>query len=206
MSCGSSRIEGRVIVIATRNPGKIREIRHILGHLPAQWKTLDEFPDLPDCEETGDTFAQNARAKALYYAEATGHLALADDSGLEVDALGGRPGVRSARYGGAHRDDAANNARLIGELAGVPAERRTARFRCAAALADKGLVLAEAEGSVEGRIIDEPRGHNGFGYDPHFLLPDRGLTTAELDTAEKSRISHRGKALRVLAARLEELG
>jgi XTP/dITP diphosphohydrolase len=206
MSCGSSRIEGRVIVIATGNPGKIREIRHILGHLPARWKTLDEFPDLPDCEETGDTFAENARAKALYYAEATGHLALADDSGLEVDVLGGRPGVHSARYAGAHRDDAANNARLIGELAGVPAEQRTARFRCAAALADNGLVLAEAEGSVEGRIIDEPRGHNGFGYDPHFLLPDRGLTTAELDTAEKSRISHRGKALRALAAKLEELG
>ncbi|UCG31945.1 MAG: XTP/dITP diphosphatase [Phycisphaerales bacterium] len=206
MSCGFSRIEGRVIVIATRNAGKIREIRQILAHLPARWKTLDEFPELPDCEETGMTFADNARAKALYYSEATGHLALADDSGLEVDVLEGRPGVRSARYAGAGKDDAANNARLIGELAGIPAEQRTARFRCAAALAEKGRVLAEGDGSVEGRIIDEPRGHNGFGYDPHFLLPERGVTTAELDTAEKSRISHRGRALRALAAKLEELG
>ena len=206
MSCGFSRIEGRDIVIATRNPGKIREIRQILAHLPVQWKTMDEFQDLPDCEETGKTFADNARAKALYYAEATGHLALADDSGLEVDVLAGRPGIYSARYAGPSRDDAANNARLIGELAGVSPEQRTARFRCAAALAEKGLVLAEADGLVEGRIIDEPRGHNGFGYDPHFLLPERGVTTAELDTAEKSRISHRGRALRALAAQLEELG
>jgi len=191
--------------MATGNPGKVREIRQIMAGLPVIWKSLDEFGDIPEPEETGETFAENARAKALYYARATGCWALADDSGLEVDALGGRPGIHSARYAGVHRDDAGNNARLIGELAGVPPARRGARFRCAVALAGLDEVIAEAEGTVKGRIIDEGRGHNGFGYDPHFLVPELGLTTAELSPAEKSRISHRGRALRALAEKLQSL-
>ena len=191
--------------MATGNPGKVREIRQIMAELPVVWKSLDEFGDIPEPEETGETFAENARAKALYYARATGCWALADDSGLEVDALGGRPGIHSARYAGVHRDDAGNNARLIGELAGVPPARRGARFRCAVALAGLDEVIAEAEGTVKGRIIDEGRGHNGFGYDPHFLVPELGLTTAELSPVEKSRISHRGRALRALAEKLQSL-
>ena len=205
MSAGASTLQGRSIVIGTRNPAKLREIRLILAHLPVSWRPLAEFEDVPEPEEVGETFADNARAKALHYAGATGGLALADDSGLEVDALGGRPGIHSARYAGVDKNDAANNARLVGELAGVRAELRTARFRCVVALAEPGRVIAQAEGTVEGRIIDEARGHNGFGYDPHFLLPELGLTTAELSPAEKARLSHRGRALRALVEKLQTI-
>lgn len=202
MSSSRCPLAGREVLLATRNPAKSLEIREILSGLGARWRTLEEFPGVLDPEETGATFAENARLKALYYAEATGYMSLSDDSGLEVDALGGRPGVHSARYAGPAKDDAANNALLVSELVGVPAERRTARFRCAAALAEPGRIIAQAEGTIEGVIIDEPRGENGFGYDPHFLVPHLGRTTAELTTSEKSRISHRGHALRSLAERL----
>lgn len=202
MSSSRCPLAGREVLLATRNPAKSLEIREILSGLGARWRTLEEFPGVLDAEEIGATFAENARLKALYYAEATGYTSLADDSGLEVDALGGRPGVHSARYAGPEKDDAANNALLVSELVGVPAERRTARFRCAAALAEPGRIIAQAEGTIEGVIIDGPRGENGFGYDPHFLVPHLGRTTAELTTSEKSRISHRGYALRSLAERL----
>lgn len=195
----------RELVVATRNAGKLREIRELTAGRPLVWRGLDEFAGLADVEETGATFAENARLKALHYAAATSLPALADDSGLEVDALGGAPGVRSARYAGAPRDDTANNRKLIAALAGVPPARRTARFRCALALADKGVVLLEAEGAFEGLIVDEPRGTNGFGYDPHFLVPALGRTAAELPPAEKNARSHRGQALRALLARLDEL-
>jgi XTP/dITP diphosphohydrolase len=196
-----------VILIATRNPGKLREIREIMSGWPLQWEGLDSFPEVPEPEETGDTFAANARQKALYYAARTNRWALADDSGLEVDALGGAPGIYSARYAGAQQDDRANNARLIRELADVPPERRSARFRCAVALVSPAppTVVAEADGTVEGVIIDGRRGENGFGYDPHFMLPELGKTSAELSSPDKARISHRGRALRALAAKLERL-
>lgn len=195
----------RVIVLATSNRGKLREVRAVLADLPAALKGLDDFPPIPKPEETGETFDANASLKALYYAKQTGCWALADDSGLEVDALGGAPGVRSSRYAGREGDDAANNARLVAALAGMPGERRTARFRCAVALADTERVLARASGEIEGRIIDLPRGQNGFGYDPHFLVPELGVTTAELPPEQKNAISHRGRALRAIRPALERL-
>jgi len=188
----------RRVVIATANPGKFREIATILSDLPVEWVGPSDLPPTPDPVESGSTFAENARLKALHYARATGLWALADDSGLEVDALGGEPGIYSARYAGEPRDDAANNAKLVRRLAGVPVSERTARFRCAVALAGPDGVLAEAEGAVEGLIIDEPRGRNGFGYDPHFLVPSIGKTAAEIDPEHKNRISHRARALQAI--------
>ncbi len=183
------------ILIATTNPGKLREVRAILSGVPMKLTTLADHPDLPVPIEDADTFEGNAELKALHYARLTGCWTLADDSGLEVDALDGRPGVYSSRYAGPQCDPAANNARVIRELANVPLEGRTARFRCAVALASPTEVVATASGTVEGVIIDEARGSNGFGYDPHFLVPEHGLTTAEMAPEEKNRISHRGRAL-----------
>jgi XTP/dITP diphosphohydrolase len=203
----------QALVLASRNEGKLREIREVLGELPVRVLSLGDFPHVPDAVENGATFAENARDKALYYARATGHWCLADDSGLDVDALGGAPGVRSARYAadqcppGADRltIDRANNAKLLRALAGVPDERRTARFVCHLALADPRRVILETFDTVEGRIGYEPRGTNGFGYDPLFLLPDRGCTTAELPSEDKNRVSHRGKAVRHFAGLLRGL-
>lgn len=221
----------RKIVLATRNAGKVREISQVLGSLGVALASLAQFPDIPEPEEHGDTFAANAREKALYYARATGQWCLADDSGLVVDALGGRPGVRSARYAAenlaaglrqaqsscADRGavDQANNAKLLRELEGIPDQLRTARFTCHLALADAHRVLLEASGSVEGMIGREPFGDNGFGYDPLFVVTSHGrtshartshpLTMAQLPADEKNRISHRGQALRNLAAMLAEL-
>jgi len=190
------------ILLATRNPGKVREIRQASSSCGLVWRSLNEFPGLPPAGEDGATFAENARRKALHYAAATGLPTLADDSGLEVDCLNGAPGVQSARYAGEPPDDAANNRKLIAALAGIPLEKRTARFGCAMALAWGGQVLVETEGAIAGLIIDVPRGNNGFGYDPHFYLPQYGRTMAELTPAEKNAISHRGQALRALLARL----
>ncbi len=191
------------LLIATSNPGKLREIEAVLAGLPLHFENLRQYPDLPAAVEDADTFMANAEKKALHYAERTGLPALADDSGLEVDCLGGRPGVHSARFAGHHGDDQANNAKLIELLRDVPLDERRARFRCAIVVADGGAVLARAEGAVEGLIIDDPRGENGFGYDPHFLVPDLGKTTAELTPEHKNRISHRGQALRSI---LDALG
>ena len=193
------------VLIATRNPGKLREIRQIAARTPLTWHALDEFPDVPDAIENGSSFAENARLKALHYAAATGLCTLADDSGLEVDALGGAPGVHSARYAGSPRDDAANNRKLIRALADVPGQRRTARFRCALAFARNGEVVLEAEGRVAGLVCDEPRGENGFGYDPHFLIPDLGRTAAEMSPEQKNARSHRGQALRAMLTQIETL-
>jgi len=195
------------VLLATRNAGKIREIRAIAAGLPLVWHGLDEFRVAPDAAEQGATFAENARLKALFYYGCCGAQAgmavLADDSGLEVDALGGAPGVHSARYAGTPRDDAANNRKLVQALAGVPPERRTARFRCAMALAWEGRVVLETDGTFEGRISDVPRGTNGFGYDPHFLAPELGRTAAELPAEQKNALSHRGRALRAMLAQME---
>jgi XTP/dITP diphosphohydrolase len=184
----------RPIVIASGNAGKIREIRRALADLGADLVVRE---DLPEVVEDGATFAENARKKAVAVARFSGLWALADDSGLEVDALGGAPGVRSARWSG--QGAAGNNARLLAELAGVPADARTARFRAVVTVAGPdGTFVAEAEGSCEGRIGFELRGSGGFGYDPLFVVPELGRTLAELGPDEKNSVSHRGKALREL--------
>jgi XTP/dITP diphosphohydrolase len=200
------------ILLSTRNSGKVREIRAVLEPLGIEVRSLDDYGDIPEPEETGLTFGENARDKALYYAQATGQWCLADDSGLEVDALGGEPGVRSARYGadrvgpGADREaiDQANNAKLLESLANVSDERRTARFVCHLALAKPGEVLLETRDTVEGRIAHAPAGDNGFGYDPLFYVPELGCTTAQLPPERKNAISHRGKAVRHFAALLKD--
>ncbi|HOW18974.1 MAG TPA: XTP/dITP diphosphatase [Phycisphaerae bacterium] len=193
-----TRAAGRSILIATTNRGKLREIAAVMEGLPVEWIALGDLPPMPECAEDADTFEGNAEKKAHHYARLGGLWTLADDSGLEVDALGGRPGVKSARFAGEPKSDARNNARLIQLLAGVPAERRTARFRCVLALVGDGRLLARTAGTVEGVIVDEPRGTNGFGYDPHFLIPSLGRTMAELSPDSKNRISHRGQALRAM--------
>lgn len=193
------------LLIATSNRGKLREVQAVLASMPVRLKTLTDFPGIPEPIEDGATFEENARKKALHYAGLTTYLTLADDSGLEVDALGGAPGVYSARFAGVRGDDAANNARLIAALLGVPAERRTARFRCVVALAVSDKVLAVASGAMEGLIVDDPRGHNGFGYDPHFFIPEFGMTAAQLPPEQKNRISHRGRALAAMCCVIERM-
>jgi XTP/dITP diphosphohydrolase len=193
------------LTIATSNPHKVEEIEAVLGPLGIRCVPLGRT-DIPEPEEDGATFEMNARIKAVAYARALGTTVLADDSGLEVDALGGAPGVHSARYAGigASRSerDAANNAKLLRALESVPDERRTARFVCVLVVARAdGSIVAEARGHFEGRIGHASRGANGFGYDPLLVLED-GRTSAELSSDEKNARSHRGNALRALVARL----
>ena len=193
------------MVLATRNAGKIAELARILGPAGIVILGLDAFPGVGDVEETGATFAENALAKARGAATATGIPAIADDSGLEVEALGGAPGVLSARYAGEPRSDARNNEKLLAALAGIPGEKRAAAFRCVAAAArPEGRAVWE-EGCWPGRIGDAPRGAGGFGYDPLFVDPETGLTAAELPPAEKDARSHRGRAFRALLPRLRML-
>jgi XTP/dITP diphosphohydrolase len=192
----------RRLLVATLNPGKVREISAALAPTGFEVHGLETLGDCPEIEETGTTFEENARLKAEGYSRRTELPVLADDSGLEIDALDGAPGVQSARYGGPGLDDAARNRKLLRALEGVDPDRRTARFRCVLALARRGQTFATFEGTIEGRLLDEPRGHNGFGYDPLFFHPPSGCTTAQLTTAEKQRVSHRGQAL---AAFLEAL-
>jgi len=193
------------ILMATTNPGKFREIAALLGSLPIRLVRLDELAPAPPVVEDGATFEENAAKKAQHYAAWSGMCVLGEDSGLEVDALGGAPGVHSARYAGLDADDAANNAKLVEALAGVPTHERRARFRCAMVLAAPDRILARTEGTVEGRIIDQPRGQNGFGYDPHFFVPELGCTTAELPPHRKNEISHRGQALRAMRRAIRSL-
>jgi XTP/dITP diphosphohydrolase len=184
------------LVVATRNAGKLREIRRLLAETGIRVLGLDAFADLPEIEEDGETFEANARKKAETVARLTGRLTLADDSGLVVDALGGQPGVRSARFAGVDATDEENNLKLLEELAGAPRERRGAAFHCAMALCrpeDECLLFF---GRVPGIILDAPRGEEGFGYDPLFLVREYGKTMAELPLDVKNRISHRGQALR----------
>ena len=193
------------ILIATANPGKMREIAAVFVELPIQCLGLADLTPLPEPVEDHPTFLGNAEKKARHYAGLTGLWTLADDSGIEVDALGGRPGVRSARYAGQPTDDHANNRKLVAELDGIPPNERAARFRCALVLADDDRILARTQGVIEGTIIDEPRGRNGFGYDPHFLLEELGMTTAEITPDHKNRISHRGQAARRMAPHVARL-
>ncbi len=195
----------RTLVIATQNRKKLEEIAAILRPRGVRMKSLEDFAGVQPVPETGETFEDNARAKALGYARATGEWALADDSGLEVDALGGRPGTRSSRWGGEEGNDRLNNQTLLRALAAYPKETWTARYRCVVALATPDRVLAVTEGVCEGRITDPPAGSNGFGYDPHFYLPELGRTMAELAPETKNRLSHRARALAAMKTRLEKL-
>lgn len=203
------------VLFATSNPHKVEEVAAVLAPLGLEVLGLDDLSiddgSIAEPEETGETFADNARIKAVAYAAATGRPCLADDSGLEVDALDGAPGVRSARYAGAGDSradrDRLNNEKLLAELSGVPAERRAARFVCAMCIASpEGRPLAETLGTFDGIISEEPVGTNGFGYDPLLFLPADGRTSAELTTDEKNARSHRGHAARALAAQIREHG
>ena len=191
-----------VLLLGSANQGKLRELRTILDGLPVELVGLAEagLGEPPEVEETGDAFLENALLKARAYAAWSGLAAVADDSGLEVDALGGAPGVRSARYAGQGAGDQANLDKLLAALAGVPPERRTARFRCAAVLVDPKAEQREwhAEAAWEGRLLEAPRGSGGFGYDPVFLPDGWDRTSAEVDQATKDAASHRGKAFRAL--------
>jgi XTP/dITP diphosphohydrolase len=182
------------LLIATRNPGKAREYREILSGLRLEVTYLDVAGIALEVEETGASFAENAVQKALAYASASGMWTWADDSGLEVDALNGQPGIYSARYAGSEATDADRRRKLLNALAGVPWDARTARFRCVVALATPQGDIRTAEGICEGIIAFGPAGDNGFGYDPVFYLPDCGATMAQLPSEEKNRISHRGRA------------
>lgn len=192
--------DDQTIVIATRNPGKAKEFHALFGASGYQVKTLLDFPELPDVAETGKTFEENARLKAETIAQILKRPVLADDSGLKVDALHGMPGIYSARFAGERKSDAANNAKLLHELTGVPDEKRTAQFHCTLVFAapNKESLVVEAE--WPGRIARIPRGENGFGYDPLFIVDGLEKHAAELPAAEKNKLSHRGQALQKLQA------
>lgn len=199
------------LLLASENEKKRRELQQLLAGRRISLLTPSDVGGLPPVDEDRETFAGNARKKALSAAKAAGRWTLADDSGLEVDALDGAPGVRSARFAGRHGDDAANNELLVERLADVPDERRGARFVCALCLASPdGEPVIEVDGTARGRILREYRGQGGFGYDPLFLFDEPGLaasgrTFAELEPGEKGEVGHRGRALRALIARLDEV-
>ncbi len=196
----------RRLVIATKNPKKLSEMRQILAPLGCEIVSVEEIrPGVATAVEDGATFAENAAKKALWYAEQCGEICVADDSGLEVDALDGAPGVYSSRYSGQEGDDEANNAKLLKELKGVPEENRGAQFRCVIAVASPGEVHFTTEGVVRGRILESPRGEGGFGYDPLFLYPEWGKTFAEVDGPRKASVSHRGRALERLKSSFPSL-
>jgi XTP/dITP diphosphohydrolase len=190
------------IVVATRNVGKLREFQTLLHPLHSNLASLRDLAIEVEIEESGTTFAENAQLKAIGYSRLTSLPVLADDSGLAVEVLGGRPGIHSARYAGPEASDADRIRKLLVEIAGS-GENRNARFVCALALAQDGVLLQESEGSCSGIIITEPRGTNGFGYDPIFLFPDLDKTFAELDETEKNKYSHRARAVYSLLEKLD---
>ncbi|HOI44272.1 MAG TPA: RdgB/HAM1 family non-canonical purine NTP pyrophosphatase [Candidatus Aminicenantes bacterium] len=192
------------LLLATKNQGKIREIQDALERLPAEVVGLDDVLPGLDFEETGRTFVENARAKSLFYSGMSGLLTLAEDSGLEVDALGGAPGVYSARFSSPRPTDPKNNRKLLRLMESVPPEKRSARFVCCMVLSRGGTVIKEICSHVNGSIVFDPRGENGFGYDPLFYYAPFKRTFAEIDPSEKNRVSHRGKALKRLSAFLLE--
>ena len=192
------------LVIATTNAGKVGEFAELFRELPITLQSLADFPGAPEVPEDGPTYAANAMHKALALARWSCCPALADDSGLEVDALGGEPGVHSARYAGPVQDSTLNIAKLLAALRGVPAAQRTARFRCAIAVACPNGTTLTAEGACEGVILDTARGSGGFGYDPVFLYPPLGQTFGEIAPAIKNRLSHRARACAFLVPQLLE--
>ena len=189
----------RQLLVATRNVHNTEEISFILEGL---FRVLDlsAVADAPEVEETGTTFIENARLKAVAISKTTGGLVLADDSGLEVDALGGEPGVYSARYAGPGAEDATNNRKLLAELAGIPEQKRTGRFRCVMVISREGEVLEEFEGCVEGMILEEEKGAGGFGYDPLFVPEGHTQSFAELGPRIKNSLSHRARAMEKVVA------
>ncbi len=193
------------LLIATTNAHKARELAALMGDLPFQITTPQEEGIRLDVEETGSTFEENATLKAQAFAKASGLLSLADDSGIEVDALGGAPGIYSSRYAGPGATDEDRVQFLLEQLGNVPVEERQGRFRCVVAVADPEGGVSLFQGTVEGVIAFQPAGSNGFGYDPIFLLPDRRCTTAQLSPEEKNRISHRGQAARAAADTLRRM-
>ena len=199
------------ILVATTNPGKIAELRAMLD-FDVEWFGMSDIGDIAEIKEDGSTFAENARKKAIGYAKATGLWTIADDSGLVVDALGGEPGVKSARFSGEKsiNDDGTlidhrNIAKVLELLEDVPEEKRTSRFFCCLCLASPERILIETEGTVEGLITNREIGKNGFGYDPIFFVPHLNKTVAQLTAKEKNAISHRGNAIRKFKPLLEEL-
>ncbi|MGY3749543.1 ribonuclease PH [Vagococcus acidifermentans] len=198
------RTAGKELLIATKNPGKAKEFEAIFAAEGYTVKTLLDYPEIAEVEETGTTFEENARLKAETIANQLHQLVLADDSGLQVDALDGDPGVFSARYAGEPKNDAANNAKLLHELTGVPMDKRTARFHCTLALAYPGKDSLIATGELAGLISGIPRGDGGFGYDPLFYLPDEDKTVAEISPVLKNKISHRAKAIQQLSQELKQ--
>ncbi len=192
-----------VIVLATRNTGKVREFRELIKDFPVEIKSLSDFGPIPEVEEDGRTFEENAYKKALFTAKVLGLPAIADDSGLEVEALDGAPGVYSARYAGENATDRENATKLLQEMKGV-ANRRAA-FTCVLSVAVPSGPALTYEGRCEGIILEEPRGENGFGYDPVFFYPPLGKSFAEIPMAEKNKVSHRGLALAELARELDQV-
>ena len=190
------------IVVASGNKGKVTEIAAALAGLPIKVLALSDFGPMVEPEETGKTFEENARIKAAYYSDLTQKPCLADDSGLEVDELKGAPGVYSARYAGPGATDSLNNQKLLAEMAGVPDNRRTARFRCVLVFSDLQGGELVTEGTCEGVVLRDLRGTSGFGYDPLFHMDAFGKTLAEMTLTEKNQVSHRGQALRNMAEKL----
>ncbi|PLS01335.1 XTP/dITP diphosphatase [Neobacillus cucumis] len=193
------------VIIATKNPGKAREFEHIFASRGIMVRTLLDFPEIPEVEETGTTFEENAILKAEAVSRALNKMVIGDDSGLMVDALEGRPGIFSARYAGEPKNDENNTDKVLQELQGVPEEKRTARFYCALAMAIPGQETRTVSGTCEGRILEERRGTNGFGYDPVFYVPEKGSAMAELPSEEKNKISHRAAALKKLESVLDAI-
>ncbi|MCM3116716.1 XTP/dITP diphosphatase [Neobacillus sp. MER 74] len=193
------------VIIATKNPGKAREFEHIFSSRGITVRTLLDYPEIPEVEETGTTFEENATLKAVSVSKALGQMVIGDDSGLIVDALEGRPGIYSARYAGEPKNDQNNTDKVLSELEGIPEEKRTARFYCALAVAVPGQETETVSGTCEGQILEARRGTNGFGYDPVFYVPEKGLSMAELSSEEKNKISHRANALKKLDVVLDEI-
>lgn len=193
------------VIIATKNAGKAKEFEHLLEKLGYTVKTLLDFPEIEDIDETGHTFEENAILKAEAVASHLNKMVIADDSGLVIDALDGRPGVYSARYAGEAKNDQANIDKVLSELAGVAEEKRTARFYCALAVAAPNKETFTVHGTCEGMILTEQRGTNGFGYDPIMYIPDKQKTMAQLSPEEKNQISHRANALKSLEAKMNTL-
>lgn len=199
------------ILVATSNAGKKAELEALLDG-DVEWLSLADLKNYTEVEEDGKTFEENAQKKALGYAKQSGLLTIADDSGLEIDALGGEPGVHSARFSGTHKDhsskdliDHENIAKVLRLMEDVPAEKRTARFKCCLCVASPEKVLIQTEGTLEGSITTEKRGHNGFGYDPVFYVPQKDKTTAQMSKEEKNELSHRGQAVQKLGPLLKDL-
>jgi XTP/dITP diphosphohydrolase len=193
------------IVLATRNRGKVREMQALLVGLPVRTRTLDDLPDVPILPETGDTFEANAKEKAELVVRLTGCISIADDSGIEIDALGGAPGVQSATFLGPSATDEDRNLWVLRKLRGVAGGLRTARYRAVIAVAAPDGSIRTFEGTCEGRIAEAPRGEGGFGYDPIFVVPAYGRTMAELPAEIKNQISHRAKAIASARGHLEAL-